>query len=64
MWIGKKFFYSCKDYFIIQQPAQASLWPSFNHTTVRHFINQMVNCSGKDLISRINKPEKTPNQKE
>ena len=58
MLIGKKFFYSCNDYFIIQQPAQASSRTIFNHTTVRHFINQMVDGSGKELISRINKPEK------
>ena len=38
-------------------------WPSFNLTTVRQPVNQMVDGSVKDLISRINKPEKPPNQK-
>ena len=34
----------------------------FTNTAVRHPVNQMVDGSGKDLISRINKPEKPPNQ--
>ena len=38
-------------------------WPSFDLTTVRQPVNQMVDGSVKDLISRINKPEKPPNQK-
>ena len=38
-------------------------WPSFNLTTVRQPVNQMVDGSVKDLISRIKKPETTPNQK-
>ena len=35
----------------------------FTIAAVRHPVNQMVDGSGKDLISRINKPEKPPNQK-
>ena len=38
-------------------------WPSFNLTTVRQPVNQMVEVSVKDLISRINKPETLPNHK-
>ena len=38
-------------------------WPSFNLTTVRQPVKKMVDCSVKDLISRINKPESLPNQK-
>jgi DNA-binding LacI/PurR family transcriptional regulator len=38
-------------------------WPSFNLTTVRQPVNQMVDGSVKDLISRIKKPETSTNQK-
>ena len=34
----------------------------FTIAAVRHPVNLMVDGSGKDLISRINKPEKPPNQ--
>ena len=39
------------------------LMTQFTNTAVRHPVNQMVDGSGKDLISRINKSEKPPNQK-
>ena len=40
-----------------------ALWPSFNLTTVRQPVHRMVDGSVEDLISRINTPEKPPNQK-
>ena len=38
-------------------------WPSFNLTTVRQPVKQMVDCSVKDLILRIKNSETSPNHK-
>ena len=38
-------------------------WPSFDLTTVRQPVKQMVDGSVKDLILRINNPETSPNHK-
>ena len=38
-------------------------WPSFNLTTVRQPVRDMVDASVEDLISRIKKPENPPNHK-
>ena len=38
-------------------------WPSFNLTTVRQPVRNMVDASVEDLISRIKKPENPPNHK-
>ena len=35
----------------------------YTNDTVRHSVNLIFDGTGKDLISRINKPEKPPNQK-
>ena len=39
------------------------LMTQFTNASVRHPVNLMVDGTGKDLISRINKPKKPPNQK-
>ena len=38
-------------------------WPSFNLTTVRQPVRDMVDASVEDLISRIKEPENPPNHK-